>query len=115
MPRIILDGLRYTELNTLQPSIECAAIPDGLPQDMSLYILDDLWQTDPLNPSVCWRLKTAQELDNEKEAIAQLLGELKPVIESVLEIIYENPDLNAAFATINLFKVAVKDRYKSKL
>lgn len=62
-----------------------------------------------------WRVKTAQEIDDEKEAIAQLLNDLKPVINSVLEIVYENPDLVAAFANIGVFKTAVKDRYKSKL
>lgn len=52
----------------------------------------------------------------ELEARALALSDIKPVITSVLEIIYENtPELQTAFLNVNAFKVAVKDRYKSKL
>lgn len=81
-----------------RPSLDYKLIPDPL--------------SDPMN---CWIAKTPTELDAEKDALANLLDDLKPVIESVAEIIYENPDLVASFATVNLFKVAIKDRYKSKL
>ena len=89
--------------------VEVALKPDNN------HVFSDNWQSDPMNPAVCWRPKTPAEIDAEKDALASLLADLKPVIESVLEIIYENPDLNAAFGTINQFKLAVKDRYKSKL
>jgi len=45
-----------------QPSlVECALRPD------ENHTLTDSWQDDPMNPSVCWRPKTAQELDAEKD------------------------------------------------
>lgn len=31
------------------------------------HVLSDAWQTDPMNPAVCWRLKTAPELTAEKD------------------------------------------------
>ncbi len=65
------------------------------------------------------RPATALELtaydDAKKETTALALSDLKPVITSVLEILYENPDLLASYASVGAFKLAVKNRYKSKL
>lgn len=104
------DGIEYGQYLMLRPGfVECAAYPgEG-------YIINETWDTDPMNPAVMWRTLTPSEIDAEKEALAQLLNDLKPVIESVLEIIFENPDLVTAFTTIGGLKTAVKDRYKSKL
>ena len=33
-----------------------------------LHTIADNWATDPMNPAVCWRLKTAPEQDAEKNA-----------------------------------------------
>lgn len=33
-----------------------------------LHTVADNWQTDPMNPLVCWRLKTQGEIDAEKNA-----------------------------------------------
>lgn len=35
------------------------------------YVFSDTWNMDPLNASVCWRLKTALELTAEKDAALQ--------------------------------------------
>jgi hypothetical protein len=35
------------------------------------HIFSDTWDTDPLNPAVCWRLKTAPELTAEKNTELQ--------------------------------------------
>jgi len=52
----------------------------------------------------------------ELEARALELSEAKKAFAAVLEITYENsPDLQSAYASVNLYKVAVKDRYKEKL
>ena len=37
-----------------------------LPPRPAGSVLSSDWQTDPMNPSVCWRLKTPAELDAEK-------------------------------------------------
>ncbi len=41
------------------------------------HVFADNWQTDPLNPAVCWRLKTAAEMTAEKD------GELQAHLDSV--------------------------------
>lgn len=41
-----------------------------LPVKPEGYVLSESWQTDPMNPEVCWRAKTTQELDSEKTTIA---------------------------------------------
>lgn len=52
----------------------------------------------------------------ELESRALELSDAKKAFDAVLEITYENsPDLQSAYASVNLYKVAVKDRYKSKL
>lgn len=39
----------------------------------------------------------------------------KKAFAAFAEILYENPDLNAAFPTVADFKAALKERFKSKL
>ena len=34
----------------------------------ALHTVADAWATDPMNPLVCWRLKTQGEIDAEKNA-----------------------------------------------
>ena len=34
----------------------------------ALHTIADAWATDPMNPLVCWRLKTQQEQDTEKNS-----------------------------------------------
>ena len=38
------------------------------PQPSALHTIADTWATDPMNPAVCWRLKTQAEIDAEKNA-----------------------------------------------
>lgn len=55
--------------------------PDNLPVSDTLveiarrptinHVVADAWATDPMNPAVCWRLKTAPEQDAEKNAELQ--------------------------------------------
>ena len=65
------------------------------------------------------RTATTAELvayvDAEKTAEAVKLSEPKKAIMAVLEIIYENPDLVASFATVSKFIKACVNRYQSKL
>ena len=56
-------------------------------------------------------LVDAAELENR----ALEFGQIKTAFASLLEILYENPDLTSSYANINAFKTAVKDRYKDKI
>lgn len=59
------ETLGYLISPRLQPNcIECAERPS---ED---HLLSDTWQDDPMNPAVCWRPKTIQELDQEAEVEA---------------------------------------------
>ena len=35
------------------------------------HVLADNWQDDPMNPDVCWRTKTAGEVETEQEEVAE--------------------------------------------
>lgn len=35
------------------------------------HVFSDTWNANPMDPAVCWRLKTAQELTAEKDAALQ--------------------------------------------
>lgn len=61
MPYITPDGNYYDASDKVASgSIECAVRPEG-------KVLGDNWQTDPLNPAVCWRDKTQTEIDAEEQ------------------------------------------------
>ena len=111
MPYILPSGAYYDATNYVnEASVECA------PRPGTDYVLADDWQNDPLNPAVCWRQKTAQEIDAEKESRADLFRDIKPAFAATLEIIYENSaEMQSAFPSINAFKIAVRDRLKLKL
>jgi ABC-type uncharacterized transport system permease subunit len=51
----------------------------------------------------------------ELEVKAFEFADAKKAFAALLEILYENPDLTTAFASIQDLKLAAKDRYKSKL
>ena len=52
---------RYCSHTTIpQGHIECAERPLG-------YVLMDNWQINPLNTLLCWREKTAQEIDDKED------------------------------------------------
>ena len=72
------NGYCEKKLVANDPWVECA------PRPSVSHALADNWQSDPMNPAVCWRNKTAQEIDDEAEveATAELesLKALKAVI-----------------------------------
>lgn len=41
------------------------------PQPSLAHTIADNWATDPMNPAICWRLKTGAEQDAEKNAELQ--------------------------------------------
>ena len=59
-----------------KPSGAIVVLQDGTPvsnlfvqiaaQPSSIHTVADAWATDPMNPSVCWRIKTQAEQDAEK-------------------------------------------------
>ncbi len=49
----------------INPLVEVALRPEG-------QVFTDNWDSDPMNPSVCWRVKTQPEIDAEKDAEATL-------------------------------------------
>ena len=60
---IRLADLQYgTYLDVPDGHTECAIRPSDD------HVLGDNWQTDPLNESVCWRVKTQIEIDAEVDA-----------------------------------------------
>ena len=68
----------YVESLQLEKNhIECCERPT---ED---HLLADNWQSDPMNPSVCWRTKTAQELDVERDAEASLQIDETKLVKAV--------------------------------
>jgi hypothetical protein len=72
-----------------------------------------------MNPLVCWREKTVQELDDEKLAIATKLDEPKKAFAAIIEQQWDNSaELQAAFPNPNGYAKMKQDaiaRYKAKL
>lgn len=62
-------------------------VPDGHPVSQDFirvalrpslnHVFSDTWQTNPMDPAVCWRLKTAAEMNTERD------GELQVYLDSV--------------------------------
>lgn len=96
MPVIETVNGTYLESPTSLPNVECAARP-------SLnHVLNETWANDPMNPEVCWRLKTVPETDAEKDAKALQMGDVKLAFASELEVLWDNiPALRTAFPDPN--------------
>lgn len=88
--------------------VECAPRPDG-------HVLNETWASDPLSPEVCWRLKTAQELDTEKDVKAAAMAEPKKLAEALVETIFEMRQTPAAFSTVPAVQQRLFQNYRSKL
>jgi len=87
--------------------IPCAAQPS------SNHVLGDNWSTDPLNPSVCWRLKTSQELDAESTAEANQTFDLTAKDKTILKQLFlVRKQLNPAL-TLAQFRAELISDYKS--
>ena len=87
--------------------IECASRPS------TDHAISDNWQSDPMNPDVCWRLKTAQELDAEKTTVATTA--LKLVAASILEAVFDMKQNPANYPTAASLKQKALELYKAKL
>ena len=101
------NGGYYTGPTPESGSTDCATRPS---HD---HLLSDNWQSDPLNPLVCWRLKTSQELDTEKTAVAT--DALKLVASCLLDVMFlvkENP---ANYPTAASLKQKALELYKARL
>jgi len=77
------------------------------------HVFSDNWNTDPLNPLVCWRLKTSLELDDESTSEANQAFELTPKDKTILKQLFlirkqQNPAL-----TLAQFKSELISDYKS--
>ncbi len=80
------------------------------------HVVNETWQTDPMNPSICWRYKTPQELDDEKTARAVELDEPKKAFAALIEQLWDNStELQAAFSDANAQKQDAVQRYKNKI
>ena len=90
-------------------SIECA---NRASQD---YLLADNWQSAPMNPLVCWRLKTALELDAEKHGIAISDPVLKMVGAVILEAVFDMKQNPANYPTAASLKQKALELYKARL
>src|SRR3990167_2134049 len=90
---------------------------DGLlPPRPAGFILSEIWKTDPLNPSICWRSKTAAEMDSEKTEQAVNLADYKLVDLAKAQIDWNTiTDLKTKFPTFAEYKQAIIDRYKALL
>ena len=77
------------------------------------HTFSDNWQSEPMNPLVCWRLKTAQELDAEKTAVAS--EALKLVAASILEAVFDMKSNPANYPTAASLKQKAIELYKARL
>ena len=75
----------------------------------------DNWQSYPMNPEVCWRLKTTQELDAEKTQTAINDPVLRMVGASMLEAVFDMKQNPANYPTAASLKQKALEFYKAKL
>jgi len=76
------NGYCEQKLVANEPWVECAPRPtiDHVPADN--------WQSDPMNPAVCWRTKTAQELDAEKSSKVENRWRDDPHNDKLMMLLY---------------------------
>ena len=80
------------------------------------HVFSGNWQTDPMNPLVCWRAKTIQELDAEKIETAQKLPDYRLAIKALAQITWNSvPALKTAFPTYAEYQTAIINQYKTLL
>lgn len=78
------------------------------------HVFSDTWNTDPMNPAVCWRLKNDQELDDEKEAAAQKLLNTPLALKAFAQITWNaSTELKTAYLTYAAYQTAIIQRYKA--
>ena len=79
------------------------------------HTFSDIWQSNPMNPEVCWRLKTALELDAEKHEIAISDPVLKKVGAAILEAVFDMKSNPANYPTAASLKQKALELYKARL
>lgn len=97
-------------------------IPEGFVESAEPapdQVLGDNWASDPMNQMICWKDKTAQELDNEKTIEASKLANPIKAHAAVLETLWDAiPDLQNAYPNPGgkgKLKKAANQAYKAKL
>lgn len=79
------------------------------------HVFSDNWQTDPMNPVVCWRLKTTTELDAEKTQTAINDPVLRMVGASILEAVFDMKSNPSNYPTAASLKQKALELYKARL
>ena len=103
----------YIELEDSVPVSD--ALVKICPRPSKEHILSDIWKSDPLNPLVCWRLKTAQELDAEKTETAQKMADVKLVASCLLEAVFDMKQNPTNYPTAASLKQKALELYKARL
>ena len=101
----------YIELGDNTPVSETLAQVCQRPSEN--HVFSDNWQSDPMNPLVCWRLKTALELDAEKTAVAT--DALKLVAACLLEAVFDMKSNPTNYPTAASLKQKALELYKARL
>ena len=86
------------------------------------HVFANIWITDetartfnPMNSAVCWRLKTAQELDAEKTETAMKMADIKLVAACLLEAVFDMKANPANYPTAASLKQKALELYKARL
>mgnify|MGYP001585944477 CR=1 FL=1 len=79
------------------------------------HTFSDNWQSGPMNPEVCWRLKTSLELDAEKEKSALADPVLKMAGAAILEAVFDMKQNPANYPTAASLKQKALELYKARL
>ena len=95
-------------------SPEKGSIPCS-PKPTTNHVIADNWKSDPMNPEVCWRLKTALELDAEKTETAQKMADIKLVAACLLEAVFDMKTNPANYQTAASLKQKALELYKARL
>ena len=103
----------YIELSDSTPVSELLALVAHRPS--TNHVFSDTWQSDPMNPLVCWRLKTALEMDAEKHETAISDPVLKMGGAAILEAVFDMKQNPANYPTAASLKQKALELYKAKL
>lgn len=113
MPWITPDLSYYDGIGPVASgSVVCAVRPS------TGHVLNETWQTNPLDPAVCWRLKTQAEIDAENETEFDGYMDTKKVLRLLFEINYDQENRLRALAgqasiTKLQYRTAIVNVYKT--
>lgn len=57
------------------------------------HVLADTWQTDPMDPVTCWRVKTLAEIEAEKNAMSDFEQQFDPVLKAFALVVLDEINL----------------------